>query len=144
MPFDSLSYNIYMYTIIMPTVRQTLQPRVNRHDGSPVNATSHPFIVFVLYPRFAVLFPCYAPHCLNLLLTASTKMPVATAIYINSPHCRGKLPIDLSQNQKFSSFVQKPFVCVFRSLLPSPSSSLPVCTVIIAAIYTLLLVYIYG
>ena len=31
--------------------------------------------------------------------------------------------MDLSQNQKFSSFVQKPFVCVFRSLLLSPSSS---------------------
>jgi len=79
---------------------------------------------------------CYVSHCPYSVLTVLTKTPVGTDLYINSPpHCRG---IHLSNNEKFNPLSRAFCVRIlFRLALPlSFSSSLPVCTVIAAAIYT--------
>jgi len=50
-------------------------------------------------------------HCFYPVLTASTKMPVGTDMYINSPpHCRGQ---PTNQQLEVLAFRLEPFVCAF-------------------------------
>ena len=51
-------------------------------------------------------------HCILPVLTAPTKMPIGTDMYINLPtHCRGQL----LRNQTFYSFIQN-HPCAYRPL----------------------------
>ena len=105
---------------------------------SPVILASHSLV-----PQFPLPLLC-SSHCLYSVLTASTETPVgSTVMYINPPpRCIGKEPtnpcLNNHINQKFRSFVQSLSSAHFVPSCPphSFSSSLLVCTIITAAIYT--------
>jgi len=98
---------------------------------------------FDLAPAVVPSIKCYVSHCPYSVLTALTKIPIGTDLYINSPpHRRGRHR-SIYRTIRSLAFRSEPFVCAFCSLLLSPFSlsfssfpSLPVCTVIAAAIYT--------
>jgi len=85
---------------------------------------SCPLFLFHSFVRFS--FPCYDPHCLYLVLTASPKTPAGIVMYsacnqlttVEDIH-----PINQANNQKLSSFVQS-LSCArsFVPVLPFPPS----------------------
>ena len=112
--------------------RQALRPRVNTATTERRSTPHFFFSLLRLITPFRSPFPSYTSHCLYPVLTASTKTPIGTMLYINSP-----LTVEEGNRISVSVFRSElSRACSSPSPLVRPPSSLPFATYRSRKLYT--------